>query len=499
MGAMSNPMNKLYVLCILCLSLALSLGWQSCRKFDFVTEESASVEVSRDSLLFDTVFTSIGSMTRSFKIYNPHGQFIRIDRIYLQGESAEQFQLNVDGLSGRSFENVEIAPGDSLYLFVRVTVDPNQPLSISPFVISDAVVIRNGNFEKKVLLQAWGQNANYFPSKENRRNISLLTCNNGVFAFDDPKPYVIYGVLLVDSCTLYIPPGQTVYIYGGIANFQGSFYGDGQLQFLSQGRLIAEGTPEQRIIIQGTRTEPEYEDDWGQWERLQFSRLSRNHLLKYTDIREGNIGLFVDSLASVRMEGVRIYNNASHNLLSRHGEIEAENCIFHTSGDINVQLNFGGKYSFKHCTFVNHRIGRQSLQVNNFLCTAPFCASYLELPLQLNLVNSIVSGTLPEPFSLLSPGAGIARPYLVALDHSLLKVKDLNTDGRYAEFFENCNNCLLQQLEDKVFLFPDTLDFRLDTLSVARGRGRLLPEVSTDILGEERKAMPDLGCFEFIE
>jgi hypothetical protein len=490
-------MNKQILLSFFGLLLVLSLSWQSCRKFDFVTEESAGVSVSRDSLLFDTVFTSIGSVTRSFKVYNPHSRFLKLDRIFLQGESVEQFQLNVDGVSGRNFENIEIAPGDSLYVFVRVRIDPNQPLSVSPFVISDAVVIRNGNFEKKVLLQAWGQNANYFPSKENRRNISLLTCNNGVFAFDDPKPYVIYGVLLVDSCTLYIPPGQRVYIYGGIANFQGAFYGDGQLQFLSQGRLIAEGTPEQRIVIEGTRTEPEYREDWGQWERLQFSRLSRNHRLEYTDIREGNIGLFVDSLASVRMEGVRIYNNASHNLLSRHGEIEADNCLFHTSGDVNVQLNFGGKYTFRHCTFVNHRIGRQALQANNFLCTAPFCSSYLELPLQLKLINSIVSGTLPEPFSLLSPISGAAVSYAVDLDHSLVKVKDLNLDSKYASFFDNCNNCLLQQSEDKVFLFPDTLDFRLDTLSVARGKGRFLLDVSKDILGMERKATPDLGCFEF--
>ena len=42
----------------------------SCNKENFITSSDASLFVSSDSIKFDTVFTSIGSITKSFKIIN---------------------------------------------------------------------------------------------------------------------------------------------------------------------------------------------------------------------------------------------------------------------------------------------------------------------------------------------------------------------------------------------------------------------------------------------
>lgn len=490
--------EKLLLFFITGVSFALFTG--SCRKFSFTEDPSAQVLLSRDSILFDTVFTTIGSATRSFKIYNPFDEFISIDKIEIERLSGNQFQMNVDGQSGTSFENVEIAPGDSLYVFVNVTVNPDEPVSVSPFIIRDYIRISNGTSSQRVLIEAWGQNANYFPGRENRRNIALLTCGMGTVSWDDPKPYVIHGVLLVDSCTIHIPAGQRVYIFGGIANFEGLFYGDGQIQFLSHGRLHAEGTPENRIIMEGTRLEPEYRDQWGQWERIQFSSGSKGNIIRYTDIRDGNVGLFVDSLASVSLSGVRIYNNSTHNLLTKHAEVTADNCIFHTSGDVNVSLNFGGKYEFNYCTLVNYRVGRQSLSVNNFLCVSEFCRDWLNNPLEVSFTNSIITGSQTDPVLFQNRSSDPVNHFKVRLNHTLYRANELLEEADFNHIFHACDNCFTAAPGETIFLSPDTLDFRLDTLSVARDKGIPLPGINTDILGRHRDAVtPDLGSYEFIE
>ena len=115
----------------------------SCRKDQtFITSAGAKVSFSTDTLKFDTVFTQIGSATRFFKIFNPYSQSISINKIYLENNTNAVYRLNVDGVPGTSFTNVQILPNDSLYVFAEVTVNPNAPISASPFVIDANIVTR---------------------------------------------------------------------------------------------------------------------------------------------------------------------------------------------------------------------------------------------------------------------------------------------------------------------------------------------------------------------
>ena len=69
------------------------------------------------------------------------------------------FRLNVDGLPGRSFGDVEIGADDSIFIFVEVTVDPNN--QNTPLVVTDSILFEtNGNLQD-IDLVAWGQDA-YF-------------------------------------------------------------------------------------------------------------------------------------------------------------------------------------------------------------------------------------------------------------------------------------------------------------------------------------------------
>jgi hypothetical protein len=64
----------------------LAISMISCQKDQFILGSDALVGFSADSLKFDTVFTSVGSVTKSFKIKNQNNQKIKLSEIKLMGE-----------------------------------------------------------------------------------------------------------------------------------------------------------------------------------------------------------------------------------------------------------------------------------------------------------------------------------------------------------------------------------------------------------------------------
>jgi len=100
-----HPMKyTLPLILVLCLGLIIS-----CSKDDFNTSPDVRIEFSSDTLKFDTVFVSAGSVTKTLKIINPNDEKISISSIELSGGLQSAFKLNVDGSSGPSASNKEIA------------------------------------------------------------------------------------------------------------------------------------------------------------------------------------------------------------------------------------------------------------------------------------------------------------------------------------------------------------------------------------------------------
>ena len=147
-----------YVKFTILIILALITILTACRKEDnFITDSSAKLSFSTDTLRFDTVFTQVGSATRYFKIFNKNNQPIKISKITLNNQSGVTFNLNVDGVSAKSFTNIEIPANDSLYVFAEVTVNPNAPLSISPFVIDQELVFETDPRSSRIRRAADGR------------------------------------------------------------------------------------------------------------------------------------------------------------------------------------------------------------------------------------------------------------------------------------------------------------------------------------------------------
>jgi len=467
----------------------------SCKKDSFITSGNAALSTSIDTLHFDTVFTSVGSITQLFRIYNENNQKLRLSTVSLSGGASSYFKINVDGTSGPAVNNIEIEANDSIYVFVSVKIDPS--MADLPFVVEDSIRIRFNGKDRWVQLQAWGQNANYIPSSEGKGGGALLSCSFGSRTWDDPKPYVIYGILYVDSCQLILPPGTKIYVHGGVVRNENSIYNDGLLVFYKNGRLISQGTIENPVIIQGDRLEEEYKDIKSQWVGLLFWHESKKNELRNTIIKNSIIGIRADSLAEVSMYGCQISNTGGPAVIGRHGKIYGENCLFYDNSTYGVQLTYGGDYEFNYCTIANYEGQDESVILTDFYCEDILCSTGVRLNnLKAMFSNCIFAGSGQDEIGL-SQVSEDDNNFVYHFSHCAVRVDELLEPENTPDFFDHCDNCINLKSNDKLFLNQNENDYRLDTMSVALNKGKTLPMITTDILGKIRKPVPDIGCYEF--
>lgn len=240
--------------------LILSVITFSCRK-DRVIDNNPSLKLSfsNDTVIFDTVFTSLGSATQRLMVYNPSKSVVNISNILLAGGDKSPYRINVNGLSGSSFKDIELNGGDSLYLFARVTIDPTD--IGNPFVVEDSILfLTNGN-EQRIKLVAWGQNANYILADkyiEGFPPFKIVADSLETVHWTNEKPYVIYGYAVINSYgKLIIDEGARVY-----------FHKNSGLWAYTDGVLKVFGSQDNPVTFQGDRLESFYNDLPGQWDQL---------------------------------------------------------------------------------------------------------------------------------------------------------------------------------------------------------------------------------------
>lgn len=374
----------------------------SCKKDKLITDSSAKVSFSADSVLFDTVFTTIGSSTRNIRIRNKNNQKINISNISLLKGGSSQFILNVDGAKGSSFTDIEIAANDSIYIFIQVNVNPTN--ASSPLIISDAINVSvNGNFQQ-VILEAWGQDAYYHYPKSAIKfksggylAYSLISSNpNADTVWNNDKPHVIYGWLVVDSAQkLTINAGTRLYF-----NHQAGLW------VYRYGTLKVNGALGNEVLFTGARREKEYADEPGQWDRIWINEGSINNEINYAIIKNGYIGVQAELLGTnfsepkrLKITNTIIQNMSKWGLYGFAFNIYAGNNVISNCQEHSVNLALGGNYTFIHCTianFWNKDEPRQlpTLQINNF-------TSQQVLPLDTCYFgNCIIDGTLSNEINL---------------------------------------------------------------------------------------------------
>ncbi len=483
-------MNRIPWLFLL-LAFLGSFSLNSCRKTSFANKADDILSFSTDTLKFDTVFTARGSATRFFKIYNPHNKWLKVDKIMLGGGASSPFRLNIDGFSTPVVNDIEIAPEDSLYIYAEVTIDPDD--LDNPFIVQDSVWFETNGNTQKVMLEAFGQNANYIGRSN---EVYALGCSESIW--NDPKPYVVLGFLLIDSCDLIIQEGTEVHFQGGI-----SYTGDGipvpsgVLFVTPNAHLEVNGTLNNPVYFQSDRIEPEFENSAGQWGGIWLFEGSTGNKIHHARIQHAIVGIRVDSSSTLDIDNTWVYQMASSGIVARHAEINAENLLVFNAGSYHLQLEHGGNYNFDHCTFTfSNQTGISHedpiLRISNYWIFEDAIGNrtILENDANVNFNNCIIYGPKPEEIVLDAPeivNASINHNF----NHCLIRVDTLNT----STFINPVIN------EDPLFRDPFELDYHLDTIiSPAVDAGAILASpVILDLDGNPRVNAPDIGCYEFQE
>lgn len=482
--------RKLTLFALLVAGIFFVLQMQSCRQDDFDTSPSLRLEFDTDSLLFDTVFTTVGSATRFFKVYNRQNSRVSISNLELAGGSSSYFRINADGRSGTRINDLQIGPNDSIFVFVEVTVDPvGQDL---PLVIADSVVIDlNGN-SHNVKLIAWGQDANFirpnYTDTINNISAHIITQNT---TWSGPKPYVVYGLVLVaPGVTLNIERGTNVH-----------FHNNSALIFYPESTFKVRGTLEEPVSFLGDRLESIYSDLPGQWGYIWLMATSRDHEIDYAIIKNATYGIVMDSIGSLTEPTLRIRNTIIENMdqtgLELNGAwVEGSNLVVANCGVHAIQMRWGGTYSFKHVTVANYYNLPGAIRQTPSVFVNNYYLDTLNVPVvrdfeSIYFGNSIIYGSVQEEFMQeMYPQDTQAN---IVFDHCLLK-STVNT--QMPDYFQNS----FFNEQPRFYNIGDN-DYRLldNSPVIGRGSAEIALDLPLDIMGNNRSDSIDLGAYQYYE
>lgn len=425
-----------------------------------------------DTLSFDTVFATVGSVTQSFKIFNNNDQKLRLSQVKLSGGAASAFKININGTSSAEADNIEINANDSIYIFVQVNVNPTS--ATTPFILSDSISIDYNGNKRWVQLQAYGQNAIFL------KKIKLT----GDITWDNTLPYVIMGGIQVDTTSmLTISKGTKIFLHA-------------DAPFLVDGTLKVNGTKEDPVIFSGDRLDEDYKDMPGSWPGIYFRGTSENNSLKHTIIKNAYQGIIAQGLSSTNTPKVNLSQCIIDNIydagvLGINTNIYADNCLVSNCGS-NIQAEFGGDYRFINCTVASYSNAYMAhknpvLQLSNSNKEGN-SSSALNALFQ-NCIFWGDGGIVDDEITVNKQGADA---FTVSFDHVLYKAKN---DIANATFISSIKN--EDPMFDSINVSKNIYDFHFNNnpSSPAVNAGVATPFVY-DLDEKLRGLMPDIGCYQ---
>ncbi|MCX7552148.1 hypothetical protein [Xanthomarina sp. F2636L] len=505
---------------ILCLSVLISTN--SCRKDLDFGPSSGNLEFSKDTIYLDTVFTNIGSSTYNLKVYNRSSNDISIPSIRLALGEDSEYRLNVDGMPGKSFENVEILAKDSMYVFVETTIDINNlPNLNGEFLYTDKIEFDSGsNFQSVELVTLVKDAVFIYPDKDNTTGIiETLTLNIGgevveteiqgryllpsELTFTNQKPYVVYGYAAVpNNEILTVEAGSRVHFHAnsGILVAEGaSLHVNGALS--SDPDLL-----ENEVIFEGDRLEPAFSNVPGQWGTIWMIDGSVNNIINYATIKNGAVGILSEGNPDainnkLTITNSQIYNSSNFGILGRRTSILAENIVINNSGQTSFAATYGGKYNVTHSTIANYWNNgfRQfpALLINNFFDTVD--TRFITDLTEANFNNCIIYGN-DNPEFILDEIEDPSVVFNFKFTNCLLRFED--TSGNFTGANYDFNNPALYELnvfnQNPAFKDTGANQMIIGNDSAANGIGNLsfAGQVPNDILGVSRTTSPDAGAYQ---
>ncbi|WP_439128495.1 hypothetical protein [Polaribacter sp.] len=494
-----------FLICVALISIS------SCRK-DFSTIPNfGQLEFSKDTVFLDTIFTNIGSATYNLKVYNRGDNAITIPKIQLENGTASNYRLNVDGIPGKDFSNIDILAKDSIFVFIETTV--NVANESSP-LYTDRILFDTGNNQQDVDLVTLVEDANFiFPGKDPiSMKIDSLTLDGqpttikGRFledtelTFTNTKPTVIYGYAAVPANkTLTIEAGSRVH-----------FHDNSGLIVDNKATLKVNGTLSEKVIFEGDRLENSFSEIPGQWGTIWMRAGSKDNEINHAQIKNGIIGILIDSIGTtstptLKLQNTEIYNQTNFGILARETNIEANNVVIGSAGEASLAATIGGTYNFTHSTFANYwNNGIRQLPavlINNFFVYNNDAGQEIAETRDLkaaNFTNCIFDGNNNVEFLVDKVDGGGLFNY--SIKNCMIKFNDTNNSFEgVAEVDFNNNPNYSNFILNGIANFRDTQknDFIIGDESSAINQAVASP-FTLDILGVDRTTTPDIGAYQHI-
>lgn len=502
-------MKNIRLLGVLLLVLII---FNACRKdFDFEPSQG-TLAFSKDTVFLDTVFTNIGTSTYTLKVYNRSNTNIQIPSIRLAQGEASNYRLLVDGMSGKTFQNVELLAKDSMYVFIEATIDYEKYKNPeASFLYTDQLLFQSQNKTQPIEIVTLVKDAYFLYPKKDAAGITetltvgeeeihgfYLSENDPVFGnslyWKADKPYVVYGYAGV-------PKGKELVVEAGA---EIHFHTDSGIIAAEQANIKAMGTLEKPIRFQGNRLEYSYRYTPGQWGTIWLTPES-NATFENVVIQNPTIGLFINKNKDlIKLHNVQIYNASQYGILARTATLEASNTVIGSAGAASLACTLGGSYSFIHSTFANfwNTPNHTAVWVDNGDGKEEFRLH------KLLFANCILYSQASESL-VLHPATANTDDFPIIFDTNFIKFYDdaNRLTGVFPYSFDNETSFatnFIQRRNDTfkpVFVAAGRNQFQLTSETVgllSASNPFYSQKAPTDILGETRLNAPDLGAYQHI-
>ena len=456
-------MKRIFLLTALCGTFALLLSCSD--DDDFTVSPTAMLTFSADSVKMDTVFSTVGSRTYDFWVFNRAKRGVRLTSVRLRQGNQTGFRVNVDGsyldnTLGSQVTDLEVRSGDSIRVFVELTAPMSRQLE--PQLVEDQLLFTlESGVQQHVTL--WGHTWDALLMD------SIVVSRDTLI--ESRQPVVIARGLRVDSAATLTLRNTTLYFHdhAGIDVY---------------GTLKADST-----VMRGDRLDHlfaylPYDRVSGQWRGLRIHASSFGNELVNSEIRNAETGIVCDSTAfdperqRLYMEQTVVHNCAGPGLQAFNSCVGLLRCQFTNCLGDCVAIH-GGVAVMDSCTvaqFYPFSADRgAALRFANAYGGNPYPL------LAMQMTNSIVTGYADDVVMGEALEGDTATAFSYYFENSLLRTPPVTFGSGEPDTVSFANIRWEWELPadsiqgKKHFRLIDEqnliYDFHLDSLSTAQGLG----------------------------
>ena len=474
------------------LLICLIIGLVGCREDRLSGDTSIRLVFSREKLSFDTVFTTLGSATKQVMVYNRSNNAVEISRVWMTNGSASFFRINLDGENDfNHMSGMQVRGGDSLFLFVRVEIDPQN--NNNPVLIEDAVnLLVNGN-TCTLPLEAYGQDVIMLRSPKRRIDTASVAMTAG-------KPYLLYDSLCING-PWTMEEGARLYLHSGAA-------------VIAEGNVSFTGSLSKPVRIMGDRIDRLFDSvpyayAAGGWNGIYLKPAegtTPTYHFNYAEIISGTNGLiYYDTLSTTQpflsLRNSRIHNHSQYGLVLNNIKDSIVNCEISNCADHCLYLG-KGTHVIVHTTvadyFRNTTINIQSTRRTNN--PAVLVDNSIEVD-SLVMINCLLAGAYNKTLAFADTIRDGFKARFIGNYLQTDTLPNFIAKGNTYPSEENTNPIFRQSFyKYKEYKY---YDFHLDSVSPARGIADSLNATIYQYDRDNRSRFPigdnkaDAGCYQY--